>query len=56
MSRPAAALPPLAALQQAAGNAAVSRAIQRARDERQAEEPRILQRAERAYSATGRDG
>lgn len=78
-SRPAAALPPLAALQQAAGNAAVSRAIQRARDEQRAEaehggpegavpvqrrssvvdavgspgrplEPRILQRAERAYS------
>lgn len=79
VSRPAAALPPLAALQQAAGNAAVSRVIQRARDEERAEaqqggpaaavpvqrrasvvdavgspgrplEPRILQRAERAYS------
>ncbi|MFI6460475.1 DUF4157 domain-containing protein [Streptomyces sp. NPDC050538] len=81
--RPAAALPPLAALQQAAGNAAVTRAIQRARDEQRGEEqdggsevragegavpvqrrasvvdavgspgrplePRILQRAERAY-------
>jgi hypothetical protein len=77
VSRPAAALPPLAALQQAAGNAAVSRAIQRARDEQHGGaggteaavpvqrrssvvdavgspgrplEPRILQRAERAYS------
>ncbi|WP_052347161.1 eCIS core domain-containing protein [Streptomyces prunicolor] len=84
VARPAAALPPLAALQQAAGNAAVSRVIQRARDEQRAEEqpggsearaaegavpvrrrssvvdavgspgrplePRILQRAERAYS------
>ena len=76
VSRPAAALPPLAALQQAAGNAAVSRVIQRAQDEERAEEqqggpaaavpvqrrasvvgspgrplePRILQRAERAYS------
>ncbi|MFF6988786.1 DUF4157 domain-containing protein [Streptomyces sp. NPDC010273] len=70
--RSAAALPPLAALQQTAGNAAVTRAIQRARDtqEQHAEpaevqrasvvdavgspgsplEPRILQRAEQAYS------
>ncbi|WP_416966374.1 DUF4157 domain-containing protein, partial [Streptomyces sp. Agncl-13] len=82
-ARPAAALPPLTALQQAAGNAAVARAIQRARDEQRGEEqhggsearaaegavpvqrrasvvdavgspgrplePRILQRAERAY-------
>ncbi|MFF8394970.1 DUF4157 domain-containing protein [Streptomyces sp. NPDC016172] len=36
-SRPAATPPPLAALQQAAGNAAVTRAIQRARDERHPE-------------------
>ncbi|WP_406120620.1 DUF4157 domain-containing protein [Streptomyces sp. NBC_00989] len=37
-ARPAAALPPLSTLQQAAGNAAVTRAIQRARDERRGEE------------------
>ncbi|MGW3101634.1 eCIS core domain-containing protein [Streptomyces sp. NPDC001100] len=37
--RPAAALPPLAALQRAAGNAAVALAIQRARDEEHAVEP-----------------
>ena len=37
-ARPAAALPPLTALQQAAGNAAVTRAIQRARDEQHGDE------------------
>jgi hypothetical protein len=37
VARPAAALPPLAALQRAAGNAAVTLAIQRARDEQRAE-------------------
>jgi len=37
--RPTAALPPLAALQRAAGNAAVTLAIQRARDEEHAVEP-----------------
>ncbi|WP_405974671.1 DUF4157 domain-containing protein [Streptomyces sp. NBC_00988] len=37
-ARPAAALPPLTALQQSAGNAAVTRAIQRARDEQHTEE------------------
>jgi len=37
-ARSATALPPLTALQQAAGNAAVTRAIQRARDEQRGEE------------------
>ncbi|MDV9177116.1 DUF4157 domain-containing protein, partial [Streptomyces sp. W16] len=52
-SRPTAALPPLAALQRAAGNAAVTLAIQRSRDEQRAEgqhgEPDVMDSAPQGH-------